>query len=398
MNSALQCEVLSRTVLSRKYVRVRSFAAVTALCKNDDFCVAQCCLKAPAKRSPCQAAHGALTPLSPRQAFQHYNVTRKQRRKGASGPGRGGRSRRRRVALGLVARLARESRRFSAAAHRPNSWREAGRCTPPALLRRGRPPRAAAPTARSRVEQRRERRATSSSCRRATRKSFSTSSAPLLDAIVSSSASETVRLSERYTLLARSASELLPLLDRRDGVLSELNWRDGVLRATGRGFASPVVSLVNAPAKETRMRSSTASGVAVQVAVVDARKPWRAAQRYEQRWRAGEIAGIGASEPWRAQSRKAVRGRQEALSEVARSRPKQRNDGSRGRWGVAASSEGKRTGGDGRTTTKRTTEDVAADPWKALGRGHVGPCSPPAPRRCRPPRPAPRRTVNVAGF
>ena len=101
--------------------------------------------------------------------------------------------------------------------------------------------------------------------------SFSTSSAPRLEAIVSSSASETVRLSERYTLLARSASELLPLLEMRDGVLSELNWRDGVLRATGRGLASSLV--VNAPAKETRMRSRTASGVAVQVAVVDARKP-----------------------------------------------------------------------------------------------------------------------------
>ena len=93
-------------------------------------------------------------------------------------------------------------------------------------------------------------------------KSFSTSSAPRLDAMVSSSASEIVRLSERYTLLARSASELLPLLEMRDGVLSELNWRDGVLRATGRGFASLVASLVNAPAKETRMRSRTASGVA----------------------------------------------------------------------------------------------------------------------------------------
>merc|ERR1719248_95763 len=93
-------------------------------------------------------------------------------------------------------------------------------------------------------------------------KSFSTSSAPRLEAIVSSSASETVRLSERYTLLARSASELLPLLEMRDGVLSELNWRDGVLRATGRGLDSLVASLVNAPAKETRMRSRTASGVA----------------------------------------------------------------------------------------------------------------------------------------
>merc|ERR1719248_189997 len=100
-------------------------------------------------------------------------------------------------------------------------------------------------------------------------KSFSTSSAPRLEAIVSSSASETVKLSERYTLLARSASELLPLLEMRDGVLSELNWRDGVLRATGRGLAS-VSLVVNAPAKETRMRSRTASGVAVQVAVMRA--------------------------------------------------------------------------------------------------------------------------------
>ena len=129
-------------------------------------------------------------------------------------------------------------------------------------------------TSRSRVEQRRA--ATTSSLESSmafSNKSFSTSSAPRLDAIVSSSASETVRLSERYTLLARSASELLPLLEMRDGVLSELNWRDGVLRATGRGLAS-VSLVVNAPAKETRMRSRTASGVAVQVAVVDARKPW----------------------------------------------------------------------------------------------------------------------------
>merc|ERR1719409_423633 len=134
-------------------------------------------------------------------------------------------------------------------------------------------------TSRSRVEQRRA--ATTSellSSMAFSNKSFSTSSALRLPAIVSSSASETVRLSERYTLLARSASELLPLLDRRDGVLSELNWRDAVLRATGRGFASPVASLVNAPAKETRMRSRTASGVAVQVAVMCcALQPWRAA-------------------------------------------------------------------------------------------------------------------------
>ena len=146
-------------------------------------------------------------------------------------------------------------------------------------------------TSRSRMEQRLAAFTSSFESSMAfSNKSFSTSSAPLLDAIVSSSASETVKLSERYTLLARSASELLPLLEMRDGVLSELNWRDGVLRATGRGLASLVASLVNAPAKETRIRSRTASGVAVQVAVVDARKPWGLAAIARKPWGLAAIA------------------------------------------------------------------------------------------------------------
>ncbi|CAH0366565.1 unnamed protein product [Pelagomonas calceolata] len=202
-----------------------------------------------------------------------FNVTRKQRRRGVSGPGRGGHDHG--VGAWRLASLRdwrRESRRFSAARFSAELMARGRALHSAKASSASRTSSSCIITSRSRVEQRRA--ATTSellSSRDASNKSFSTSSAPLLDAIVSSSASETVRLSERYTLLARSASELLPLLDRRDGVLSELNWRDAVLLATGRGFAaSPVASLVNAPAKETRMRSSTASGVAVQVAVMRA--------------------------------------------------------------------------------------------------------------------------------
>ena len=188
-----------------------------------------------------------------------------------SGPGRGGHDQG--VGAWRLASLRdwrRESRRFSAArfsaavrlllhsARASSARRTSSSCSM---------------TSRSRMEQRLAAFTSSfESSSDASKRSFSTSSALRLPAIVSSSASETVRLSERYTLLARSASELLPLLEMRDGVLSELNWRDAVLRATGRGLAS-VSLVVNAPAKETRMRSSTASGVAVQVAVMRAPQP-----------------------------------------------------------------------------------------------------------------------------
>ena len=153
-----------------------------------------------------------------------------------SGPGRGGHDQG--VGAWRLASLRdwrRESRRFSAARFSAELMARGRALHSAKASSASRTSSSCSITSRSRVEQRRA--ATTSeflSSRDASNKSFSTSSAPLFDAIVSSSASETVRLSERYTLLARSASELLPLLDRRDGVLSELNWRDAVLRATGR--------------------------------------------------------------------------------------------------------------------------------------------------------------------
>ena len=124
-----------------------------------------------------------------------------------SGPGRGTRSGRRRVALGLVARLA---PREPALLGGPLLGRTAAR--PGVALRQRFFGEADLLELQHDLAESRRAAPRGDDVRvfvveRASNKSFSTSSAPRLLAIVSSSASETVRLSERYTLLARSASE-----------------------------------------------------------------------------------------------------------------------------------------------------------------------------------------------
>ena len=182
---------------------------------NDDFCVAQCV-------APASALLARGTSPTPRAV----STSRRARKRGGGvWSGARGRSGRRAWRLASLRDWRREpaSRR---PASRPTRARPG--VTPPSA--HGEPNLASCSiTSRSRVEQRRA--ATTSeflSSREASSSNFSTSSAPRLDAMVSSSASETVRLSERYTLLARSASD--------DTLLSLLNWRDGVLRATGRGL------------------------------------------------------------------------------------------------------------------------------------------------------------------